>query len=338
MMRTAKKAGQSTLAKKIIQSLYDYQSPLLEQKLWGKRFRNPIGLAAGFDKNGYLVPLMQSIGMGFTEVGSITAKPNEGNPKPRVFRLPEDRALINRMGLNNEGAQVIIDRLQWSRPALPMGINIAKTPNLNISGDDAIRDYLFSYQKACEIADYITVNISCPNSADGRTFEDPSLLDELLSALSSADCFQTMPTLVKFSSDLSQSELEQQLGVCESCQIDGYVACNTSSSRDGLSTSTEKLQATGGGGLSGAPLFDKSFIIIGRLREMIGNEKPLIAAGGIDSFEKALKMLQNGANLLQIYTGLIYEGPGLVNRINRNLAKTMKKHNLNSVGEITNLT
>jgi dihydroorotate dehydrogenase len=334
MMRAARKMNQSATAKKLICSLYHYSSPLLEQQIWGKTFQNPVGLAAGFDKNGCLAPLMKPLGMGFTEVGSITARPHPGNPKPRLFRLPNDRALINRMGLNNDGAQVVIDRLHQHAPPLPTGINIAKTPHPDISGDDAIRDYIFSYQKACEAADYITVNISCPNTPDGRTFEEPTLLDELLSALSSTDRFKTIPTLVKFSADLNHRELEQRVDVCEAYQIDGYVACNTSSTREGLNTSFARLREIGKGGLSGAPLFRKSLEIVGWLREMIVNEKPLIAAGGIDSFEKALKMLQAGASLLQIYTGLIYEGPALVSNINRKLAAFMKQNELISIRKI----
>jgi dihydroorotate dehydrogenase len=325
MLRTAQKSSQSFLVKKLIRSLYHYQSPLLEQNLWGKTFKNPVGLAAGFDKNAHLAPLMQSLGMGFTEVGSVTARSSNGNSKPRMFRLPQDHAVINRMGLNNDGAQVVINRLRRNRSSLPTGINIAKTHREDITGDRAIRDYLFSYKKACEIADYITVNISCPNTSDGRTFEEASSLNELLSALSSTGLFKTTPTLIKFSSDLNKKELDSLLNVCESYPIDGYAACNTSSSRKGLSTSAARIQAIGKGGLSGAPLFHKSIKRVGWLREKVGNKKPIIAAGGIDSFEKALKMLQAGATLLQIYTGLIYKGPGLVKSINLKLAAYLKR-------------
>ncbi len=334
MLRAARKSNQSVLAKKLIRSLYNYQSPLLEQNIWEKSFKNPVGLAAGFDKNGYLAPLMEPLGMGFTEVGSVTARSSAGNPKPRMFRLPSDRALINRMGLNNDGAQVVVERLRQHANSLPTGINIAKTHRKDITGDRAIRDYLFSYKKACKVADYVTINISCPNTSDGRTFEEVSPLNELLSALSSIDLFKAAPTLIKFSSDLNKKKLDSLMDVCESYQIDGYVACNTSSSREELSTPASRLQEIGGGGLSGAPLFHKSLQRVGWLRGKIGNEKPIIAVGGIDSFEKALKMLQAGATLLQIYTGLIYKGPGLVKSINRKLAAFAEREKMNSIYEI----
>ncbi len=272
--------------------------------------------------------------MGFTEVGSITAQANNGNPKPRLFRLPKDRALINRMGLNNDGAERIINRLQDVNHTQPLGVNIAKTPDPAILDQDAINDYLFSYKEARSVADYITVNISCPNTADGKTFEDPPALDELLNVLLSENRAEPVPTLVKFSADLSRSELEELVEVCEAHPIDGYVACNTSSNRSNLATDAAALKAIGRGGLSGAPLTSKSVRIVKWLRSMIGGQKPIIGVGGIHSYETALQMLQAGANLLQAYTGLIYEGPALVKKINRSLAAYMQENGLNSLKEL----
>lgn len=331
---TAKKAVQSGLLSGLMKRLYNFQSPLLAQSFGELTFRNPVGLAAGFDKNGELVNAMEKLGMGFVEVGSITAEASCGNPKPRAFRLPKDQALINRMGLNNDGAQTVVKRLQNTKYRIPVGINIAKTHNPEIMGRAAIDDYLFSYKEALKIADYITVNISCPNTASGKTFEDPATLDTLLGALLSSEKIDRAPILVKFSSDLDDTRLLQLIEVCQNHNIDGFVACNTSSLRLKLNTSRKALEEIGQGGLSGAPLTPKSLHIVKKIRKAVGPKKLIIGVGGINSFETALAMLQAGANLLQIYTGLIYEGPALVKRINKGLVHYIRKNELESIKDI----
>ncbi|HYW35490.1 MAG TPA: quinone-dependent dihydroorotate dehydrogenase [Balneolaceae bacterium] len=325
----------SNLLSTLVKTIYSFQSPSLTQKFWGLTFRNPVGLAAGFDKNGCLVRAMETLGMGFIEVGSVTAQAHGGNPKPRAFRLPDDQAIINRMGLNNDGVQTVVRRLQQINFSFPLGINIAKTPGPNITGEAAIKDYLFSYREAQKIADYITINISCPNTEDGRTFEDPVLLDELLSALINKNNIHSKPTLVKFSSDISREELQDRVDVCEDHQVDGYVASNTSASRKNLMSNPAKIQAIGSGGLSGPPISFKSTRIVQWLRAMVGQQKPIIGVGGINSFQAALKMLQAGADLLQCYTGLIYEGPSLVKKINRGLANYLRQNGLSSIHKLT---
>ncbi|MEL7834009.1 quinone-dependent dihydroorotate dehydrogenase [Fodinibius sp. Rm-B-1B1-1] len=332
--RFAETVSKSSALKALASSIYNYQSPKLSQQIWGLTFRNPIGLAAGFDKNGQLPQAMEAIGLGFVEIGSITANPNTGNPKPRMFRLPEDRALINRMGLNNDGAQTIVKRLKNNKPSIPLGINIAKTHNPSIMGDAAIRDYVHSFTEAKKVADYITVNISCPNTNEGKTFEDPSALDELLSALQIRDDARVVPTTVKFSTDLSKDELLELLEICENHRVHGYVACNTSSSRDGLQTDQATLNKIGRGGLSGRPIAKKSVQIVQWISDATNGQKPIIGVGGIDDFNTALKMLLAGADLLQMYTGLIYEGPGLVKSINRQLLKELKELNISSIHQL----
>lgn len=327
-------ASRNYFLKALASSIYNYQSPRLNQQIWGLNFRNPIGLAAGFDKNGQIPEIMQAIGLGFVEVGSITANPNTGNPKPRAFRLPQDRALINRMGLNNDGAQTIVKRLKNKKIDIPLGINIAKTHDSNIMGDAAIHDYLHSFIEAKKIADYITINISCPNTSKGKTFEDPQALDELLSALKIRDDARVIPTLIKFSSDLTKQKLLELLEICENHRIHGYVACNTSSSREGLKTSKKKLENIGQGGLSGRPIANKCIQIISWISEATKGQKPIIGVGGVDRFETAHKMLLAGADLLQIYTGLIYEGPGLVKSINRKIVKELKSLDIKSIHQL----
>lgn len=297
----------------ICQQIYGGQDEGLEQSFWGLSFKNPIGLAAGFDKNGTTPLGIQALGFGFVEIGSITAKASKGNPKPRAFRIPEDESLINRMGLNNEGADAIIERLSKVSLDIPMGINIAKTNDPSIHGDAAIADYVYSYNKALEVADYITVNISCPNTGEGKTFEDPAALRDLLSALNLKE--QNTPTLVKFSVDTDRNTLQHLVELCESLHVDGYVATNTSSNRSSLKTSSTVLNNIGNGGLSGAAIAERSDQVITWIYEVLQGRKPIVGVGGIHSVESAQRKLNAGANLLQVYTGLVYEGPGLIKKL-----------------------
>lgn len=289
-----------------------------EQKLWGLTFKNPIGLAAGFDKNGTTPKAMQALGFGFVEIGSITAKPSQGNPKPRAFRLPKDESLINRMGLNNEGTDVIIERLKSLSLDIPLGVNIAKTNDATIHGEEAIADYVYSYKRAQEVADYITVNISCPNTGEGKTFEDPDALKALLNGLEIST--SKVPTLVKFSVDTDKTTLNELVEICEHFEVDGYVATNTSSVRDHLKTEKETLDRIGNGGLSGASISKKSDLVISQLYEILKGSKPIIGVGGIHDVESAQRKIDLGANLLQIYTGMVYEGPGLVKKLKNNIS------------------
>ncbi len=330
----ARLASDSAILKFLARSLYNYQSPELSQHIWGLTFRNPVGLAAGFDKNGHLPGVMEALGFGFVEVGSITGNPNTGNPKPRLFRLPDDQALINRMGLNNDGAKTIVKRLKNKSLSIPLGINVAKTHDPAIMGDKAIRDYIFSFSEARKVADYITINISCPNTSEGKTFEEPSALNELLSALDIKSDASIVPCLVKFSPDLEREELEELVEICEEHRIHGYVASNTSSNRNGLKTNPKLLKKIGQGGLSGNPISGKSVQLVRWISEATNAQKPIIAVGGIRSAQIAIEMIKAGADLLQLYSPLIYEGPGLVKKINKGLVKYIRKHHLDSLLQI----
>lgn len=299
----------------------------------GIRFPNPVGIAAGFDKNAGYTELLQGIGFGYAEYGSITAQPSPGNPYPRMFRLPKDRALINRMGLNNDGAETICRRITQKRkeqPALfknfPAGINIAKTHDPGITGDDAVRDYMTSYSFARNAADYITLNISCPNTSEGKTFEEKHTLMELLDGIFSIRQKNDPPLLVKFSPDTSLDEFRILVAVCEDYDTNGYVLSNTSSVRKGLKTPTDRLSEIGQGGLSGAPLFQNTRERVGYLRKHLPKNKVLVGCGGIDTPDKALTLLNSGADLLQIYSGMIYEGPGLIPKILDAVEKSTEKH------------
>jgi dihydroorotate dehydrogenase len=314
----ASQTNKSPLLQALTSEIYGESNIGLEQELFGLTFPNPIGLAAGFDKNGTTPKAMQALGFGFVEVGSITAQQSKGNPKPRAFRLPQDHSLINRMGLNNEGADKITKRLRTLDLNIPLGVNIAKTNDASIHGDEALQDYLYSYEKAQPVADYITVNISCPNTGEGKTFEDPSALKDLLDTLN-PDADGRKPSLIKFTVDIERKGLEKLVQICEDYNVAGYVATNTSSIRDDLSTPEAELNEIGNGGLSGRAIQQRSTQVVRWLSEITEGEKPIIGIGGIDSPQAALEKLEAGADLLQIYTGLVYEGPGLVKRIKRAL-------------------
>ena len=314
--------------------LFQSNDPALKQKIWGLKFRNPVGLAAGFDKNGSSIKMMEAIGFGFVEVGSVTANASPGNPKPRSFRLPHDLSLINRLGLNNDGAKTVVKRLKKQKFKIPVGINIAKTHDPTIGGKDALRDYKFSFDHAKEIADYITINISCPNTKEGKTFEDPGELNKLLDYLKIGNDASDPPVLIKLSADLSVTQLHELLDVCESFAVNGYVAVNTSAGRMSLNTPEKKVAKIGSGGLSGRAIREKSTSMIREIFEYTKGDKRIIGVGGIFTTEDAIEKIKAGADLLQIYTGLVYEGPGLVKSINNGISKYLDKQGLDHIYQI----
>jgi len=330
----AEKAASSRSLRWLAKFLYDYQHPSLRQEVTGLEFRNPVGLAAGFDKNGTLAPIMESLGFGFVEVGSITANSSTGNPKPRSFRLPEDQSLINRMGLNNDGAATIVKRLQKLRLSIPLGVNIAKTHDPAIAGESALEDYRESLLLARNVADYITLNISCPNTREGKTFEEPETLGRLLDYLDVSSDLTLPPLFLKLSSDLEKEQLRELLAIARSHSISGYVAVNTSNSREGLQCGSDRLREIGNGGLSGRAIRERSNRIIRTIHEETRGEKPIIGVGGIFSADDALEKIRLGATLLQVYTGLIYEGPGLVRSINKGIHSYLERNGLNHIYQI----
>jgi len=313
--------------------LYRTEDSALNTHVMGLDFPNPVGLAAGFDKNGVLTGLVPELDFGFMEVGSVTAQPKEGNPRPRLFRLPEDNAIINRMGLNNEGANRVYNRLRGKKNSVPIGINIAKTNDPEILGDRAIDDFWFSFSILSPVADYVVMNISCPNTEDGKTFEDKAALGELLSALEDSEYYGRKPTLVKISPDLTYSGFDDIMEVSESHGIDGYVIGNTASKRlYFLNTNEQELERIGKGGLSGPPIRERSTELIGYANRHL-DSPTIIGVGGISSAENAYDKIRAGASLVQLYTGLVYEGPGLPKRINRGLKKFLERDGFSSISE-----
>ncbi|WP_072715715.1 quinone-dependent dihydroorotate dehydrogenase [Rhodothermus profundi] len=317
---------------------FNYEHPALTVQCWHLTFPNPVGLAAGLDKNARLVRFWEALGFGFVEVGSISARPCSGNPPPRLFRLPEDRALINRMGLNNDGAEQVARRLQRMRHRRPLGINLAKTHDPSILGEAAIADFCESFRRLAPLADYVTLNISCPNTAEGKTFEDPKALDALLRAIFAVrrELKLSIPVLLKLSPPPSNrtifdSQLEEIVAVAQTHGIAGFVAINTASDRAELRTSPAILTRIGPGGLSGRPLATRARCLLFYLYRLTEGKLPLISVGGIDSVEEAYARIRAGASLVQLYTGLIYEGPGLVRRIKQGLVEKLEQDGFDSV-------
>jgi dihydroorotate dehydrogenase len=307
-MRLLGRASQFDVALSALKLFQPRPKPIT---LFGLKFPNPIGLAAGLDKNGVAVPAWAAFGFGFIEIGTVTANAQPGNPKPRIFRLPEQQALINRLGFNNDGADAIAQRLAALRvsgrwPAVPVGINIGKSRTTPL--EQATDDYLYSFRRLRDFADYITLNISSPNTPGLRELQEPEKLSELLYVIGKEAGTAPKPLVVKISPDLSDTELKAILAVCEENGVSGIIATNTT-----LDHSSVAPQLDQAGGLSGTPLRDKSTALV---REINARSTiPVIASGGIFDAESAMEKFHAGAVLIQLYTGLVYRGPQLLREI-----------------------
>ena len=296
----------------LIRALYQVNHPNLEREVFGLKFPNPVGLAAGFDKNAVLFKELSNFGFGFIEIGTLTPKGQEGNPKKRLFRLKEDAAIINRMGFNNDGVDEAVKRLRKNKNIL-IGGNIGKnkvTPNEN-----AVDDYVYCFQSLFDYVDYFVVNVSSPNTPNLRALQDKEPLTHLLSTLNSLNHKKSSPKpiLLKIAPDLTHSQLDDIIEIVVATKIDGVIATNTTLNREGLQ-SGNKSEA---GGLSGKPLGERSTEVIRYLADQSKKAFPIIGVGGIHSAEDAVDKLNAGASLVQLYTGFVYEGPAAVKRINK---------------------
>lgn len=282
-------------------------------EVMGLRFPNKVGLAAGLDKNGEVIDALSRLGFGFIEVGTVTPRPQEGNPKPRLFRLPEHGAIINRMGFNNHGVDGLLDNLTSTKYRGILGINIGK--NASTPMERAAEDYLIGFERVYRHASYVTVNISSPNTTNLRQLQGESELDSLLSQLKSKQTAlsQThgryVPLVLKIAPDLDSAQITQIADALRRHRIDGVIATNTTIGREGVESSPLAVET---GGLSGAPLFEKSTAVVRALASALGGELPIIAAGGIGNAVQALAKIEAGAALVQLYSGLIYRGPALI--------------------------
>ena len=300
----------------IFRGMYNVKDPRLERKLFGLTFPNPVGLAAGFDKDARLFNELSNFGFGFIEIGTITPKPQDGNPKKRLFRLREDSGIINRMGFNNGGLELAIERLKKNKGVL-IGGNIGKnkiTPN-----EEAVNDYVACFEGLFDYVDYFVVNVSSPNTPNLRALQDKEPLTKLLQTLQdlNAEKPARKPILLKIAPDVTDDQLLDIIDIVKTNQIDGVIATNTTISRDGL-TSKNKTEV---GGLSGKPLTNRSTEVIRFLAEKSNKAFPIIGVGGIHSASDALEKIEAGADLVQLYTGFVYEGPNLITSINKALLK-----------------
>lgn len=331
---------QAARASGLVEPMFAYEHASLHTSVWGLDFTNPLGLAAGFDKNGVLVPFWEALGFGFVEVGSVSARPARGNPRPRAFRLPEDRALINRMGLNNQGADRVARRLARARRQVrfPLGINLAKTHDPKIMGAAAVDDFRQSFRRLAPLASYVALNISCPNTAEGKTFEAPDALDALLGAVFAerAAAGLDVPVLVKLSPPLNErvvfdSLVEDVIALALQHGVAGFIATNTASDREDLATPDDVLAKMGRGGLSGAPIEKRSTRLVRYLYQKTEGRLPIVGVGGVASAEAAYAKVRAGASLVQLYTGLVYEGPGLVRSIKEGLVRLLERDGLDRI-------
>ncbi|MCY7345126.1 MAG: quinone-dependent dihydroorotate dehydrogenase [Pyrinomonadaceae bacterium] len=317
-----------------------------EIKRFGLKFKNPLGIAAGFDKNGVVVNQLAALGFGFVEIGTVTFNPQKGNNKPRLYRLPDDKALINRLGFNNEGTRKVVERLRKIQPNCVLGVNIGK--NKDVPNEAAIENYLASFDLAFEVADYIAVNVSSPNTPDLRELQKAENLEELLGALqernkvlssdsswsnakekpTKAGTQNSKPLLVKIAPDLSEAEIEAIVDICCRLNLAGIIATNTTLSRENLKTKIDE-----NGGLSGEPLREKSNKVISKIYRYSKGKMPLIGVGGISDAEDAFEKIAAGACLIQSYTGFVYQGLTFARDVNCGLAKILQRKGFQSLDE-----
>ena len=302
----------------LLKACFVIKSPSLERTLWGIRFPNPVGLAAGFDKDAKYTDPLACLGFGFIEIGTVTPRPQPGNPKPRLFRLPVDKALINRMGFNNDGAAEAAQRLLKRKERIIIGGNIGK--NKDTANENAGDDYEKGFRELYEVVDYFVVNVSSPNTPGLRELQDKEPLTQLLNRLQGINKqLSNKPILLKIAPDLTNEQLDDIIDIIRSTKIAGIVATNTTISREGLATPPGQVNAMGAGGLSGAPLKQRATEVIRYIHTNSHGEIPIIASGGIFTAADALEKLNAGASLVQVYTGFIYEGPGIAKKICRGL-------------------
>jgi dihydroorotate dehydrogenase len=306
----------------------------LATRAWGLTLPNPLGVAAGFDKDARVAAAVLGMGFGFHEVGTVTPLPQPGNPRPRVFRLLDERALINRLGFNNGGHAAALARLERSRPVGIIGVNVGA----NKDATDRAADYVEGIRRFYDVASYLTVNISSPNTPGLRDLQAPAALDDLLSRVLAARAALILagrpgrPIVVKLAPDIAEADLEPVIGVLTRHRVDGIAIGNTTLSRAGVGDAVLAREA---GGISGRPLFHRSTVMLARVHRLTRGRIPLIGIGGIDSGTAAIAKIEAGATLLQLYTGLVFEGPGLIARIKRDLAAHARAGNLASIADAT---
>ncbi len=314
-MRQLQKAYKIFPIRKLLAAQCSSKRKDLAQTIWGIEFKNPVGLAAGFDKDAKYIQELDMLGFGFIEIGTLTPKPQEGNPKPRLFRLPKDEALINRMGFNNGGVDPAAQRLKSKPKNIIIGGNIGK--NKTTPNEQADQDYIYCFEALYDVVDYFTVNVSSPNTPNLRALQDKEPLEKLLNSLMTLNHQkgEPKPILLKIAPDLNEAQLDDIIAIVKNTGIQGIVATNTTISRDEFQTDADTVASIGAGGLSGKPVKNQATKVIQYLSTHSNHSIPIIAVGGIQTADDAQEKLNAGACLVQVYTGFIYEGPQIVKNI-----------------------
>jgi dihydroorotate dehydrogenase len=319
VMNLLNKWHANPIVKGILKKNFAVENPQLERKLWGLTFKNPVGLAAGFDKDAKFTDALAGLGFGFIEIGTLTPVAQDGNDKPRLFRLPQDKALINRMGFNNGGVKAAATRLRQRTSDIIIGGNIGK--NKITENEDAANDYEICFRELYDVVDYFTVNVSSPNTPNLRALQEKEPLEKLLGRLQviNSELGKSKPILLKIAPDLTSEQLDDIIDIVNTTKIQGVVATNTTISRAGLTTAAQEVEAMGAGGVSGLPVREKATDVIRYIHQKSKGTIPIIAAGGIFTAADAKEKLDAGASLVQVYTGFIYEGPGIAKNICKGL-------------------
>ncbi len=309
-----------TKLSRLLRTSFVFKNNKLENEVMGIKFENPIGLSAGFDKNAFLTDFIPDLGFGFIEIGSVTANSCEGNPKPRLHRLVKNEGIIVHFGLCNQGAEKIYQRLKDKRFRIPLGVSIAKTNDSSIKGEKSVEDYFMGFQIMKGIGNYFVINISCPNSGDGRSFEDPILLESLLKKIEKVRKKEKI--LLKLSPDINKKNLNEIIFLSEKYNITGFILSNLSKKREGLKEDSNLKYA---GGISGKHTQKKSDELIKYVFKKTKGKFIIIGSGGVFNGEDAYRKIKNGASLVQLITGMVYEGPGIVKKINQELVELLEK-------------
>ncbi|MBA2762690.1 MAG: quinone-dependent dihydroorotate dehydrogenase [Segetibacter sp.] len=313
------------LIKKTLVKSFNGNDASLHKTVFGLPFKNPVGLGAGFDKNGLYIKELETFGFGFVEIGTVTPKPQSGNDRPRLFRLPKDKALINRMGFNNDGAKAIAARLRGRKRNIVIGGNIGK--NKATDNNDAWKDYETCYNELFDCVDYFVINVSSPNTPGLRELQEKNSLQRIFSNLQNINAakINPKPLLLKIAPDLTVGQLDDIIELAYEVQLSGLVATNTTISREGLQTDAKTIESIGAGGLSGEPVKEKSTKIVQYIHQQTNGTIPIIASGGIFTGRDAIEKFKAGASLVQVWTGFVYEGPGMIQNICKHLVQQSSK-------------
>lgn len=325
--------GRFSATRALVRGAFAFADPSLEQTVLGIRFPNPVGLSAGFDKNAELTDILPSVGFGFAEVGSVTGEPCAGNPKPRLWRLPKSRGLLVWFGLKNDGAEAVAARLRGRAFAIPIGISVAKTNDAcRADTDRGIDDYAKAFAATESLGAYVTVNVSCPNAFGGEPFTDPERLERLLARL---DAIPTeRPVFVKLPVDLPFDAVDALVATCARHRVHGLIASNLTKRFDRPEVDPAEIRGHAHGGISGKPTFDASNALISHLSDTVGDRFVIIASGGVFTADDAYEKLRRGATLVQLITGMVYEGPQLIGDINRGLVRRLRRDGLRSISDM----